>query len=383
VRRRLAAALGAVALIASAAPVASALPQWPQFRGNAQGTGQTAAYGPNRVKGVSGWPVNLGATVQNVVVGNNGTVYAAAGSKLYALTPSARPVWTFSAPSGSSFASAPAVTGGGTVYALSFQPQASGEPELTLTSISPQGRLNWQQTAGASFGSGTVPNVTLGPDGTVYASASAPGFAGLFSGTLVAYNALGEQTWSAALPFATSAPVVGPTGTAFVVGPSFVAAVAPGGAVLWTNSQISGGHGPTVGADNRVYVANGTALTALNGATGAVVWSTPIPSATGPTSLAPSGVVYVPTSGGLAAVSSGGAVQFVQDEPGSGLGSTPINDTAGNLYFGAGDSFDATNAAGDAIWTTPTRAAGQSPAMASNGTLYVPDSTLLRAYAGP
>src|SRR5215204_2327838 len=158
----------AASALLAAAP-AHAVSQWPQFRGNSQGTGQSTATGPTRAAAVRGFPFKAAGTVASPVVSNNGTVVFGAGAYLYAVSPSGRQIWRYYGGQSTTFGMAPAVTGGGTVYAVSSQAIPGAVfSETNLIALTPQGQLKWSEEVGFSTSPPTPVNVTLGPDGTIY-----------------------------------------------------------------------------------------------------------------------------------------------------------------------------------------------------------------------
>ncbi|MEO6795566.1 MAG: PQQ-binding-like beta-propeller repeat protein [Candidatus Dormibacter sp.] len=98
--RGLVLAAGTLAFLASAAPASAADTAWPKYlhddggSGFAPGGGITAVIAPH-LKPVSGWPVELGATISTQPVLANGLVYVGAwNGNEYALRPSGAIAWT-------------------------------------------------------------------------------------------------------------------------------------------------------------------------------------------------------------------------------------------------------------------------------------------------
>src|SRR5829696_971101 len=400
-------ATAAASALLAAAP-AHAVSQWPQFRGNSQGTGQSTATGPTRAAAVPGFPFRAAGTVSSPVVANNGTVVFGAGAYLTAVSPSGRQLWRYYGGENVNFTTAPAVSSGGTVYAIATTgtlPETPGAlSESNLIALAPQGRLKWTEEVGDNVSVPDPTGVTLGPDVTIYTAG--PLTSNTSSWSLQAYNGVGDLQWTAQFPGEITAPVIDPnSGNIYVAGqvvssagiaasgepmtdsetldvPSGVAAVQPGGAVVWA-SPVGGALGPTVGPDGTVYAA-GEGIASFT-SSGMLLGNTAFgeEGAAGPTTLTATGTILIPTGGGVAQVTSptGGGTQI--DVPGATqTGSTPVNDAAGNVFFGAGDVFAAASSSGRILWTARTTAALQSPAMAADGTVYVPDGRVLRAY-GP
>jgi hypothetical protein len=215
-------------------------------------------------------------------VAADGTVYIAMGWVIQAVNPNGTLKWRFDYPNSQGVIAGPAVGPDGRIYAVMDMTDSA------VIALSPSnGQLLWKSpgTPRISENGQIGLELVFGPAGAgkptdqfYFAADSGPG--------VYAFGLSGAQRWflqaafgSLLTPF-TNAPqsAVGPDGTVYVG----VSALNPStGKVKWNASQALGGETALpvdVGSDGRVYISpthNGS-LAALNGQTGAVLWSVPL-----------------------------------------------------------------------------------------------------------
>jgi outer membrane protein assembly factor BamB len=226
------------------------------------------------------WIFQGGYPAGPVAVGADNTTYIASGSTIQAISPAGAPVWQFTDPNSQGVIGGPAVGPDGKIYAvmdllglgaLALSPvdghlvwSNPGEPR-----VSEYGQLGLELVFGpASPGAQpdqfyfTCDNVTIAPQGHLYA-----------------FSLNGNQRWATSLGGLTQPPqvAVAPDGTISLG----VAAYDPSnGSVRWSaySALYSGSDlPPDVGPDGTVYVVaqHQSALAALNGQNGAVLWRVP------------------------------------------------------------------------------------------------------------
>ncbi|MBM3845148.1 MAG: hypothetical protein FJ405_02520 [Verrucomicrobia bacterium] len=129
----------------------------------------------------------------------------------------------------------------------------------------------------------------VGPDGTIYigtrASTSPP-----LEGTVRAFNRDGTPKWTHTrgyyfgyLKSFDSSPAVGSDGTIYIgCDDGYLYAIWPGGTLRWSTQLVPNGaaikSSPAIGSDGTIYIgadatAGGSGFHAVNGATGAILWS--------------------------------------------------------------------------------------------------------------
>jgi PQQ-like domain/Viral BACON domain/IPT/TIG domain len=215
-----------------------------------------------------------------VAVGADNTTYIASGATIQAISPAGTLVWQFTDPNSQGVIGGPAVGPDGKVYA------AMDQVGLGAIALSPvDGHLVWSNQGDpilAEYGQLGL-ELVFGP--------SSPGAQPdqfYFTcdnsttnvyGHLYAFSLNGTQRWTVSLGGISRPPqaAVAPNGTISLG----VAAYDPSnGSVLWSAySELGSGSNlpPDIGPDGTVYVATQyqSALAALNGQNGAVLWRVP------------------------------------------------------------------------------------------------------------
>ncbi len=289
------------------------------------------------------WSKNS-ADPKAIDLGPDGTVYSGSGGTIFAYTPAGALLWTFTEPpGGQGLMAGPTVGADGNIYAVT---DGGGLGALSLT---PAGKLIWNQPGYVNFdGTGLTP-VPLTPSRLYFAEDVVPGcttfseglnaldlngnllwcvsFSGISRpiaspngdalvhdfGVLYDYNPDGSRDWAFSFPFPSGTligPSVAPDGTIYIFH-SYVNlwSLTAAGKKRWEVDGIASPNfpiAPTVSPDGSVIVfgtvfafgVNGK-LVAVNAANGAVLWTLPItgPSAgaAGPVSFSKDGAtVYAP-----------------------------------------------------------------------------------------
>ena len=341
---------GAVLEIGKTGPVLAETP-WPMQGQNAGHTGVSPVATPNQI--TTAWEFSPPqAFVGQPALGADGTIYAASPTGFFwAVNPDGTEKWRIE---GLTSRSSPAVASDGTIYAVTQSPGA-------LSALDPAGTVRWT----VSFPDIVVVSPTIGPDGSVYVAANdgvvravnadgsirwateipdtrsilgsptvTPDGSTVLVGTtgptgttggLVALSSTGELLWKAEIgddPVYT--PSIGPDGTIYAGSPRSVAAVSPTGEVLWTRTGPSIFGYASVGADGRVYArdVDAGALLALDGATGATIWSAALDGIPTPPTLTANDRLVVATRN---ASGDGGAL-YVLDADGSVISQLALPD---------------------------------------------------------
>jgi outer membrane protein assembly factor BamB len=226
------------------------------------------------------WIFQGGYPAGPVAVGTDNTTYIASGGTIQAISPAGTLVWQFTDPDSQGVIGGPAVGPDGKVYA------AMDLVGLGAIALSPvDGHLVWSNHGDPILAEHGQLGLEL-----VFGPASAGGQPDQFYftcdnsttnvyGHLYAFSLNGNQRWAASLGGITRGPqvAVAPNGSISVG----VAAYNPSnGSVRWSAySELGSGSDlpPDVGPDGTVYVATQyqSALAALNGQTGAVLWRVP------------------------------------------------------------------------------------------------------------
>jgi hypothetical protein len=223
------------------------------------------------------WIFQGGYPAGPVAVGADNTTYIASGPTIQAVSPAGTPVWQFTDPNSQGVIGGPAVGPDGKVYAVM---DLLGLGAIALSAV--DGHLVWSNPGNpilSEYGQLGL-ELVFGP--------SSPGAQPdqfYFTcdntttnvyGHLYAFSLDGNQRWTASLGGISSPPqvAVAPNGTISLG----VAAYNPSnGSVLWSAYPALGSGSdlpPDIGPDGRVYVTTQyqSALAALNGQNGAVLW---------------------------------------------------------------------------------------------------------------
>ncbi|MFN8469698.1 MAG: PQQ-binding-like beta-propeller repeat protein [Caldilineaceae bacterium] len=226
---------------------------------NTDTTGALYAIHPD---GSQKWKLPLGILPSSTApaIGADGTIYlhgngdeanVLAVEKLIAITPGGVISWTFEFNGGgpsltSHVQSSPTIGADGTIYV--------GSPDTNLYAIAPDGTVKWARTPSLSS---IDSSPALAPDGSTIYIVDA-------STTLFAYSAAGVLQWSYSLsvpPIGTAndqSPSVGADGTIYVGSPDeYLYAINPNGTLKWRFQTGSGIRAtPAIGSDGTIYVGS-------------------------------------------------------------------------------------------------------------------------------
>ncbi len=168
-------------------------------------------------------------------IGDDGTIYAANSSGLFAINPNCTLKWQY--PASASLYASPVIADDGTIY---FSGRGS------FYAVNPDGTLRWQQQQTVEQAVYNVP--AIGGDGTVYAGDS--------QGIFYALNPSdGSIRWQYATGTMLS-PVIGSDGTLYVATPTgkSIFAINPNGTLKWQyTSSFNLDMVPAVGNDGTIY----------------------------------------------------------------------------------------------------------------------------------
>jgi outer membrane protein assembly factor BamB len=178
--------------------------------------------------------------------------------------------------------------------------------------LNPDGTVKWREVI-TDNGYGSITCIpSIGPDGTVYQYRSKPGTPGM-----AAFDpATGEELWRCTLPgdvYTAEVVAIRADGTLFIGGnvtdpephSAIYAINGATGEVLW-NSVDTAGYvhiAPCIDAAGKLYVTTSSCkLACLSGTDGSEIWRYDLPGAnTATPSIGPDGTLYVASTGGLLA----------------------------------------------------------------------------------
>jgi len=278
-----------------------------------------------------------------------------------ALSLVSNPAWVFQ--TGHSVFSSPAIAQDGDLYI--------GSVDGNLYALSPEGTRRWTFSTGAELQSSPA----IGPGGEIYVGSA--------DGCLYALNADGSERWR----FKTedmilSSPALGADGTVFINSrDGHLYAVAPGGTEQWrfSTGEYYNDMAPVIGPDATVYVGAGGMVCAVRH-DGTPQWKTSVGGSGGNVSVVvgQQGRIYAASGGfgmSLVALTPAGRLlwRFPFGEPVAMVNpSYPAIGPDGTLYMAASDRyFYAIGADGTLRWKVPAMRMQSSPALSSDGRLYL------------
>lgn len=371
---------------------ATSIYDWSMYHGGASHTGQTAAAMPAASAGPQWSYSQPGDNTfgSSPAVGPDGTIYMLQGAntllgglQLEAISPTThQPIWSWNDPTAGTVATktTPAVAPGGTVYVNA----TGGAPgDVGVIALGPGGVVRWRLTNFSPVGSPTI-----GSDGTVYVADTsssvhaidpttgsvmwsytdpAPSSFGsngtpslspvgdtLYTTSGAHLLALtggrqgGRLLWSyapATAGFVGSTAVVGSDGTVYLTvlapngagTPAHLEAINPNGTLEWSYAFSGGSTGatPAVTSDGRVIAGDGTAIDAIDQATGKLEWAFQPPSTScsgfGSPTVSAEGNTYVENQCSMFAVSKSGSLLWSADA--SASGANPAPDGTGHVLL--------------------------------------------------
>ncbi len=262
----------------------------------------------------------------------------------------------------------------GTIYVATL----AGE----LVAVAPDGAVAWRRVLNEE-----LPHApAVAADGTIYV--------GTFSGQLVAFAPDGSERWRYDVgSFLGGTPAIGPDGTIYVGDDNFLdgnnlLAITPAGALKWTASLGGqfGASGPVIAPDGTLYVGmtnpdSKDGEFAAIGADGVVKWRYAEPSTgqfSAPAAIAADGTVYVGTTGNIVGIDGrmfafrpDGTVAWTFDTD-EALFQSPALGTDGTIYVPGEDDLYAFAPDGGLRWSAPLAGCpGGGPTVGADGVIYV------------
>lgn len=397
VRRGPAAGVFAALMLAVAfalAPLSGAFgavsPQWPMYGHDSAHTGLSPANGPVTAHLVWKFPLPAHALSNaSPVVGPDGTIYMPSENGLFAINPDGTLKWQkwTGAFAATITRGAPAVAADGTaVYVWKANFLNGGR----LYALNPgDGSVLWSVSVGdVSYGSPTV-----GPDGTIYIA----GFVGKPSGTqygdVFAINPDGTLKWAWRAPsancgFETSAALA-PDGKTLYIQHNCLGLIAltSTGTRKWDITRYGplgqAWDSPSAGPDGTIYIGNSDFHFYAINPDGTLKWRVPVLQwmymSSSAISAGGSAIYRGDNGGNFYAFSGTGHILWRFQSPDhGGIFAAPALAANGLVYFGqevtkSGDAslYALQASTGRVVWKDPLGPIDASPALASDGTLYV------------
>lgn len=322
-------------------------------------------------------------------IGPDGNIYVTAGvggmsyiwvaERLFCISPQGSMLWKSQELDHFAAGDSAIIGSDGTIYVVGY---------YKLYAFNPNGTLKWEWTTpedGDPYPHAQICGVTLGADGTIYTSHCG---AGSYHRYLFALNSDGSMKWARDLADpdignGMSRLTVGRDGVLYGQGDYSIYAFNPdNGAILWKSVglETSIGAGFAIGSDGTIYIAGSMqGLIAMN-SDGAIRWEWKeaathwysIPS------IGSDGTIYG-TSNGLHALTSSGQLKWTASDGSTGTSAVAIA-SDGTIYSTLfhsyiGGRFTAVNPDGTIKWKLEIPSWGGSPAIGSDGTIYVTGGT--------
>jgi hypothetical protein len=286
-----------------------------------------------------------GGAVGPAAVGPDGTIYCA-GRSFYGVNPDGSQRWSY--PFWSIGNTVPAISLDGTVYVVG---------DGRLYAFTPGGAVRWTYPIG-TYQSGGSP--VIGPDGSIYVANDQ------YPSTLFAFTSHGKLRWTlGGLSSGDNlflrdgvSPAIGSDGTVYSAGAG-LNAIHPDGSLLWSNfTNNFFGASPVLGPDGTVYIASSSRSLFAMGSDGVQTWASP---------SSPWCIYH------------GGCV----------VGTCPAINSEGGIYYCVSNGITAFSPQKTIDWTftypdyppIATDFATSSPAIGSDGTIYVVLGSTLFAFA--
>lgn len=352
---------------------------WAMEGHDARHTGRSAyslATNPGALK----WSFQvMGGIDINPVIGYDGTIYfACQGSLLHAVDMNGTVKWIDILYRYSSWSNILSATIGldGTLFYATYDGVLLRYDSTGNASII----LDLAQKSGPGLPSTSVSAPTIGPDGTLYLLATvAANVSGCwtYTGKLLALDPDGKIKWEYQpddAPDSPHAPAVDGSGVVYFIGGSNITyAVGPGGVLKW-RCAMEGWYGgsPSLADDGTIYSASDHGCLHAFAPDGTLRWiyngST---AATGP-AIGPDGTVFFgATNGSLLALTPEGNLKWRYITSREVAGS-PVVDSDGSVCFNCWDGrVYLLNPNGTLKWNYFSGGGGGTPAIGSDGTIYV------------
>ena len=281
-------------------------------------------------------------------VGDDGTVYVGAGDGLHAYDPGGQELWNFAAGANARCS----LGADGTIYAA---------VNSILYALNTDGSQRWS----AAYGGSPAGYPSIGPDGTIYVSASA--------GRLYAFAPDGSPLWDAAFSGLRST-AVGADGTIFTVVGSTLQALRTDGTQRWSYPLGGTAYGaPAIDRDGTIYIGSTSNNLYAIRPDGTLMWRYDTGSwVMSSASLTADGTVLAGSIDGLTAIYPDGSLRWARTDMG-GIEAAPAVGNDGTIYAGSWNGrLYALDGNGSEAWSYLTGASiYASPAVGSDGTVLV------------
>ena len=326
----------------------------------------------NRIK----WSFKIESNIGHPAISDDGTVFVGADNrKLYSISPNGLLNWSFEQAQGS-IVGAPAIWMDGTIY--------FGSSDHKLYALNPNGTFRWSLDTGSFI----LSSPTLGADGTIYVGSSDSFF--------YAVNPNGSIKWR----YKTDHQI---QSTASIDGNGTLYIGSLDRRLYAIHDRITSGHlkwsfptgnyvdSSVLGHDGTIYLGSrDNRLYALD-SMGSLKWELESLANKSNLAIGPDGTIYFTTitnegfrenPNDLWAVGPTGTVKWTFNGMGAAVGTSPVIDSNGTIYFSAGDlattggedfgKLYAVTSLGNLKWEFGVKHIFRSsPAIAPDGTIYL------------
>ncbi len=352
---------------------------WPSFGKDYGNTRKTDLGAPTN--GSVRWQYTYGGrTFSSPIVGPDGTIYYGSPGGVVAVWPNGTRRWLNWTNQYSTAWSAPALSADGKLYII-----ANPQDAILLALDASNGALLWSLYLG---GTNVRSSPAIGPDGRIYVTNGEVSPISQTGGYLYCINPDGTVAWRRYLDTeANSIPAFGPDGTIYVGSARHLNAIHPDGTILWRYPTFYPVQGTIVYVNNRIFFTSWDAVLRCVNPSGQLLWHVIIGGII-ETGVATDGQrVYVCSNQGeLRCYTINGALQWRASI--AARNSTPAIGSDGTIYLIAANrvgvyAINPQNGLTRWVYFLNLSTPYSSPAIGGDGTVYVLEATSRLIAFGP